>query len=79
MRLHALGQIGGAKAFESLLAGLRVGGVIIKGQHDEGQAELSVRKHADQVRQAVQHGFDGHRDLLLDFLGRAARVKGDDS
>ncbi len=78
MRLNALGQVGGAEAFEGLLAGLRVGGVIIKGQHDEGQAELRVRKHPDQVRQAVQHRFNGHRDLLLDLLGRTARVEGDD-
>jgi hypothetical protein len=37
-----------------------------------------VRKHPDQVRQAVQHRFNGHRDLLLDLLGRTTRIEGDD-
>jgi hypothetical protein len=78
LRLHARRQIGGGQAFERLLAGLHVRRVIVKRHHDVGQAELRVRKHPHRVRQAVQRRFNGNRDLLLDFLRRAARIKRDD-
>ena len=78
MRLDALGQIGGSQPFKRLLARLGIGRALIERQHDKRKTELRVREHAHHVRQAVEHGFNRHRDLLLDLFRRAAGIKRND-
>ncbi len=78
LRLHAVGQVHPAQALDHLLAGHHVGGLVIEGDHQEGQAELGVREHPHGVRRAGQRGLDRDRDLALDFLGSAARVQRND-
>ena len=74
---HALRQVNAAQAFIDLLACLLHLGVVVIGDHGEGQAELRVREDADGIRQARQGDLNRQRDLLFYLFSGAAREQRD--
>ena len=66
------------QTFEHLLPGEVIVHLVVKRQHDEGQAELRMGEHPHRMRQAAERHLQWNGDLLLHFLGRAAGIKRDD-
>jgi len=75
LRLDAGRHIDGGEAFERLLPGLHIGGVIVKRYDQVRQTKLRVRKHPYGVRHAVERRFNGDRDLFLDFFRGLPRIQ----
>lgn len=77
IRFHPGGQIHAAQALGHQLPGHEQGGLFVKGNDDEGEAELGVGEHPDGIWDAGQGDLQGDRHLLLHLLGGLPRVEGD--
>ena len=76
--LHSRRQVHALEPFEHLLPREVVVRVVVEGEDDVGEPELSVREEAHGVGQAAEADLQRYRDLLLDFFRRVAGKQADD-
>ena len=72
LHVRALRQIGPGQPLVDDRPRLERVRVVVERQRDEREAEQAFAAHQDGARRAVEHAFDRHRDLPLDFLRRLA-------